>query len=173
MELEGTHRASRILLGYFAVVMLSESEIHPCFRDLEPKYTAEFCALEDAAITLALYQCSRLLSSCRSKVSVRLRWWAGASVTGTWFLVRRKSMEKGGQLRCLHSATSSTKSIIIPVALINGSPIIVFTKTLGPVATSRDEESPPEVRYGRWNWNPTSSSVVTAASFAWTIPDAQ
>jgi hypothetical protein len=31
------------------------------------------------------------------------------------------------------------------VALMNRSPIIVFTETLGPVATSRDEESPPEV----------------------------
>ncbi len=58
MELEGTQQSSRILLGDFAVVMLSESEIHARFRDLEPKYTAEFCALEDAAITLALYQCS-------------------------------------------------------------------------------------------------------------------
>jgi hypothetical protein len=57
MELGGTQQSSRILLGDFAVVMLSESEIHARFRDLEPKYIAKFCALEDAAITLALYQC--------------------------------------------------------------------------------------------------------------------
>ncbi len=155
MELGGTQRLSRMLLGDFTVMMLSELGIYARFRDLEPKYTAECCTLGESAITLALYQCSRLRSSFRTEVLCGPRWWAGASTTVIWLFVCQKSTGKGGQSRCLHSATSSTKSKIIPVALMNGSPIIMFTKTLGPVAMSRDEESLPEVQYGRWNCNLT------------------
>ena len=61
---------------------------------------------------------------------------------GTWFDVRQHSMGKGGQLRCLHSARLSTRSRIIPVPCMNGSPMIVFTETFGPVAIIRDESSP-------------------------------
>jgi hypothetical protein len=139
MELGGTQRLSRMLLGDFTVMMLSKLGIYAHFRNLEPKYTADFCTLVDLAITLALYQCLRLRSSFRAEVLCGPRWWAGASAAGTWFLVCQKSMGKGGQSRCLHSAMSLTKSKIIPVALMNGSPIIVFTKTLGLVARSRDK----------------------------------
>ncbi len=87
MELGGTQRSSRMLLGDFTVMMLSELVINAHFRDLGPKYTAKFCTLDDLAITLALYQCSRLRSSFRTEVSCGPRWWADASVTVTWLLV--------------------------------------------------------------------------------------
>ncbi len=60
MELGGTQQSMKMLLSDLVVVMLSKSEIHTRFRDLEPKYSQIFFALDDAAVTLALYQCSRL-----------------------------------------------------------------------------------------------------------------
>jgi hypothetical protein len=95
MELGRTQRSSRMLLGDFTVMMLSESGIYARFRNLEPKYTAKFCTLDDLAITLALYQCLRLRSSFRTEVLCGPRWWAGASVTGTWLLVCQKIHGKG------------------------------------------------------------------------------
>jgi hypothetical protein len=82
----------------------------------------------------------------------------------------RQSMGKGGQSRYLHSATSSTVSMIIPTPLIKGCPIIVLTETFGPVATMKADSSPSEVLYGRRNRKPTSSSVVTASVLFRTIP---
>ena len=46
---------------------------------------------------------------------------------GMVFVARQKEILKGGLLRCFASTALLTVSIIIPVALINGRPRIMFT----------------------------------------------
>ncbi len=53
---------------------------------------------------------------------------------------------KGRAVKVLAFCYVVYESKIIPVALMNGSPIIVLTETWGPGAMRREELSPPDIR---------------------------